>query len=291
MSLEKKLGNRRSLGFKIATTATALLMGAMSYTGCRAEPVEYKPVEEVVETVETEVEEEQETFDEYFKRVFRVKEDDEIFPDHWDENICAYKVEDLSINKIERSENIFYNILSEHPLKTLKEEVIGLYVLDYFELNGIEHVATQTSGRIYIVNKGYTDSYFKRAWNHEYFTLLLMKYNDIFDEEVWRSLNPDLEYLPGEGPQAIKEGKDSLVLDSSLFEKGGLHEYSLSSLFNHTASFSEYMFSDNEEFWQAIKNYDILKQELKIIEDFYIKINEDYAPIFEQQHKKHDVEL
>jgi hypothetical protein len=58
MSLEKKLGNRRSLGFKIGTIATALLIGAMSYAGCRAEPVnineEVNNTAPVTETYQTE---------------------------------------------------------------------------------------------------------------------------------------------------------------------------------------------------------------------------------------------
>jgi hypothetical protein len=306
MSLEKKLGNRRSLGFKIATTATAVLMGAMSYVGCRAEPVEYKSVEEVVETqeerevveteqnIETIVEEEKNFFENIDENIiFDVH--DGMFPESWYEDPINVKATSLPESERARSKEIVINALEKYPVDVINKNLDKVYIISNMSVYGNDTGGTFTTFPpiVYINNsnieKGFTEEWIIGVFDHEFSTILLRKYKKLFDEEAWRALNPESfkYYVEAEGKYSDYVGSnnqfDILPKYNEIVMACGYSTRSFEDDFNMVA---QYTMGRNKEFLEAVEEYPKLKEKQYQFMDFYINIDPEFEELFSDIYKK-----
>jgi hypothetical protein len=228
MSLEKKLGNRRSLGFKIGTAAIAGLMGIMSYVGCRGAPVEYKPAEEVVETVvEEEKPEEIVEVDPLEQRINLLTEQhpgaiskiENINDKTYKDAILAndyvieaidffdkYEHADILINKKTKLNDYLelYSILNDKS-----KEVIVDYIENITDTRNEKAIAIIMTSNAADYYAGFSDHIAKKF---DMDTLLIINYEDnlIRNEEYWSDLSISKEFSSTiEEIEEAKENGDS----------------------------------------------------------------------------------
>jgi hypothetical protein len=298
MSLEKKLGNRRSLGFKIGTAAIAGLMGIMSYTGCRAEPVEYKPAEEVVETVETEqnIETVQEPEEEKFYKNITLYFEDENntrFPSNWYEREGLETVP-LSEYKIPFTQESVLTTLKKHPDSSLAKYFKAICAFDDITIieNG-ERVSigggtnSHVTAAAYIINKGAENGTLgeglEEVLQAEMSSILYKNNKDLFDEELWNSINTE---------KFVYDMKFEMspVIDPSLFELGFPYKYAMTNLENDYNAYASLLFTNYIQFWDAVKQHERMKQKLNLTAKFYIDVDAGYQSFIKSQYDKYDVE-
>ena len=133
----------------------------------------------------------------------------------------------------------------------------------------------------------------EETFHHEFSSILFENYNDLFKKETWKKINSEqfeYSYLENESYRAIIEKKSSLNLDPDLHKVGFLYEYAMATLQNDFNSFANYLFTDNQSFWGAVKEYTKLKEKLDQTIIFYLSVSKEFEPLFKQQYNKYGLE-
>jgi hypothetical protein len=169
--------------------STILLTIIFSLTLSCCTPPQSELFEEEPTVKETEQEEIEETFDEYFERVFRTEVEYDMFPEIWKE-VYDLKATALSSEKVEDRKEIIYDTLSIHPFKVLYKNLYRVYILDALIINNKNTGGTNTSKYIYLtynVSKNAKDFYLKRITNVEFSSILFRNYSNLFDNRNGQS--------------------------------------------------------------------------------------------------------
>lgn len=145
---------------------------------------------------------------------------------------------------------------------------------------GLEYGGTYHKRSLYItdngIEKGYTDAYIEGTIHHEFSSIILKRYSKLFDEDAWIAANPvGFTYGDG-GVEALKTEFTSLKLDSSLYIKGFLNEYSLASIEEDFNCYAEFLFISDKEFWLAWRQSEAVRVKTEIL----IKLYQQIDPVF-----------
>jgi len=209
--------------------------------------------------------------------------DKDIFPSSWYDPEIYAKAESLSEDEIERSKSIIASALDKYPVEVLKDSLKSVYILKSMNFYGVDYGGTNSEDYVYMVNNGedmgYSDFYIEETFHHEFSSVLLRKYNELFDESEWRQINPgDFEYFDEAigGASAIREGRASKEFDPKFHEMGFLYEYAQSALENDFNSFAENIFMGDESFFKTVEEYEKLKMKLGLVIEFYNTINQRF---------------
>jgi hypothetical protein len=203
----------------------------------------------------------------------------EIFPESWQASPISAWGEKLAPTEVQRSNDIITRALSKYPLATLQKDLKIVYFLKSMKFYNVGYGGTNSTDALYLTNSGttagYTNLYLEQTFHHEYSSILYRNHSSFIDEEGWKKANiPGFDYNdPENGVGAIRNNESSQDLDTALCKKGFLTQYSLSGMENDINTFAQNIFSPSENFWKIVEGYPRIKKKVKILIDFYNKID------------------
>lgn len=209
-----------------------------------------------------------------------------IFPESWQAAPIGAIGEQIDTKEIQRCNVLMEKVLSKYPLRNLEKELKAVYFLKSMKFYDVVYGGTNSTDALYLTNggtsEGYTDFYLEETFHHEYSSILYRNHPSFFNEIDWNKANiHGFDYKdPENGVGAIRNNESSQDIDTALCKKGFLTQYSLSGLENDINTFAQNMFSPSENFWQTVDQYPRIKKKVKLLIDFYNKIDnmftEDY---------------
>lgn len=203
----------------------------------------------------------------------------EIFPESWQEAPISAKGEQIDTAEIQRCKVLMEKALSKYPVRTLEKELKVVYFLKSMKFYDVGYGGTNSTDALYLTNggttKGYSDFYLEETFHHEYSSILYRNHPSFFNEKDWKKANiRGFDYNdPENGVGAIRNNESSQDLDTALCKKGFLTQYSLSGLENDINTFAQNLFSPSEGFWKIVDQYPRIKKKVKMLTDFYNKID------------------
>ena len=207
-----------------------------------------------------------------------------MFPDAWWESPVSGKVSPLLERDKERAVRILKIALDKYSKNVLDENLRKVYLLGDLNFYGVAYGGTYYDKSVFMVIKsdleGYTDAYVEKTFHHEFSSILFYKYKSDFDEEHWVGANA-LEFKYGNGGlEAIKSGNTSLKFDEQCNKLGLLNEYSKASVEEDFNEMEGNLFLSSKEFWEVVDKYDRIKKKIKLMIEFYNKID----PMFTEEY-------
>lgn len=183
----------------------------------------------------------------------------DIFPDDWRNERIDAQGQQIAVEEIARSKQVAVKALNKYSTRLLANNLKGLYFLKSMKFFGVSFGGTNSLDRLYVTNNGvalgYTDTYIEQTFHHEFSSILFRNYEKIFDSVAWKKANdPTFDYNdPESGVGAIRTGRSSQVLDTSLTKYGFLTEYSMSSLENDLNTMAQNLFMPDKNFWRIVR--------------------------------------
>ena len=202
-----------------------------------------------------------------------------IFPESWQTAPINATGEQISAAEIERSKSVIARALSKYSVTSLKKNLRIIYFLKSMKFYEVGYGGTNSTDALYLTNSGtvagYSDLYLEQTFHHEYSSILYRNYPSFIDEEAWKEVNiAGFDYNdPENGVGAIRNNESSQDLDTALCKKGFLTQYSLSGIENDINTFAQNIFSPSAGFWKIVDQYPRVKQKVKLLIDFYNKID------------------
>jgi hypothetical protein len=210
------------------------------------------------------------------KFVFNVEKS--MFPSSWYKGKINAKVEALDTTEIERSVKVLKLAMSKYPPGLISKNLKKIYVLKNLEFYGVGYGGTYSDDIIYLANSGkqdgYTDDFIERGFHEEFSSVLLQNYSGYFDKVQWNEINgPEFKYGCVNGYEAIESGNASEKFEEKYNEMGFLDQYATSTMENDLNAYAKNIFCPRENFWDLVQKYRKLDAKLRIVIDFYAKID------------------
>jgi hypothetical protein len=209
-------------------------------------------------------------------QIIFVPEDKDIFPSGWMRAPVNGIWKTIKQSEVERTERLLKKALSKYPEDMPGAYLKKIYVFDYLSFYGVGYGGTYNEDVMYLTNggadEGYTDAFLEGSFHHEFSSIVLNDNYSLFDERAWKKVNPRGFYYSDEdygGAGAIMRGKSSLEFSDDLNEIGFLNEYSQSTIENDFNEFARNLFLGNDEFWQRVNKYPVLKEKVSLITKLY----------------------
>lgn len=200
-----------------------------------------------------------------------------IFPRTWRNKKINPIATPVSLSEQARLFGIAQTGLQKYPANLLKQNLKKLYFLKTLMFFGLEYGGTYNKRSLYVtdngIEKGYTDAYIEGTIHHEFSSIILKRYIKLFDEEAWIAANPTGFTYGDGGVEALKTEFTSLKLDSTLYIKGFLNEYSLASIEEDFNCYAEFLFISDKEFWLAWEQSEAVRVKTEILISFYNRID------------------
>jgi len=215
------------------------------------------------------------------KVVFEYSAD--IFPDDWRNERIDAQGQQIAIEEISRSKQVAIKALNKYSTTLLSYNLKGLYFLKSMKFFGVSFGGTNSSDALYLTNNGitlgYTDAYIEQTFHHEFSSILFRNYARFFDTTAWKKANdPSFDYNdPESGVGAIRNGRSSQVLDTSLAKYGFITEYAMSSLENDLNTLAQNLFLPEQSFWNIVDKYPKIKTKIQLLIAFYNKLDDRYT--------------
>ncbi|MDZ4795994.1 MAG: hypothetical protein SGI83_17065 [Bacteroidota bacterium] len=211
-----------------------------------------------------------------------------IFPESWQTAPISAKGEQIAAAEVQRCKAVMVKALYKYPVNALAKELKIVYFLKSMTFYDVGYGGTNSTDALYLTNSGvsagYTNLYLEQTFHHEYSSILYRNHPTFLNEEEWKKTNiAGFDYNdPENGVGAIRNNESSQDLDTLLCKKGFLTQYSLSGLENDINTFAQNMFSPSENFWKIVDQYPRIKAKVKLLADFYNKVN----PVFTDDYFK-----
>jgi hypothetical protein len=215
------------------------------------------------------------------KVVFEYSAD--IFPDDWRNERIDAQGQQIATEEIARSKQVAIKALNKYSSTLLDYNLKALYFLKSMKFFGVSFGGTNSVDALYLTNNGtslgYTDAYIEQTFHHEFSSILFRNYERFFDTVAWKKANdPNFDYNdPESGVGAIRTGRSSQVLDTSLSRYGFLTEYSMSSLENDLNTMAQNLFLPDISFWSIVDKYAKIKTKMQLLVAFYNKLDSRYT--------------
>ena len=203
-----------------------------------------------------------------------------IFPELWQPSPINAGGETIAVGEMQRCKAIMLKALSKYPMAALEKDLKVVYFLKTMKFYDVGYGGTNSTDALYLTNNGvplgYTDLYLEQTFHHEYSSILYRNYSSFMDEKDWKKANvAGFDYSdPENGVGAIRNNQSSQDLDTALCKKGFLTQYSLSGIENDINTFAQNIFSPSAGFWEIVDKYPRIKKKVKILTDFYNKIDD-----------------
>ena len=200
-----------------------------------------------------------------------------IFPKHWYSPRIDARVESLAPEERRRVILILNRAFSKYPNHLLREHLDRVYALKNMKFYGIAFGGTNVRNTVFLCNDEknphFTDDYVEGVFHHEFSSVLMRNFPDLFNAAKWESINdPRFSYGFG-GVQAIRNGEASMALDQELFDYGLLTLYSQASVEEDVNVFAQHLFKGEHSFWGAVDTYPRIRQKARLLIGFYQKLD------------------
>jgi len=210
--------------------------------------------------------------------VFVAEED--MFPESWTEGEINGHAGSLDISERKRSKDLVKTALDKYPVSFLKNNLKKIYVLNYLEFYDVEYGGTNSNDIVYMSNQGedlgYTDFYLEQLFHHEFSSIILRNYTDVFFNTKWEAINPD-DFIYGQGGvQAISDDNAGLTFEDKYHEQGFLYQYAMSDSENDFNSIAENLFYPHPMFWEIYDNYPLVRLKTDLTIKLYHSVNEEF---------------
>ena len=204
------------------------------------------------------------------------------FPEDWRNDRINAQGQQIAPEEIARSKQVAVKALNKYSPALLAYNLKALYFLKSMKFFGVAFGGTNSLDALYLTNNGsllgYTDTYIEQTFHHEFSSILFRNYVKFFDTTAWKKANdPTFDYNdPESGVGAIRTGRSSQVLDTSLARYGFLTEYSMSSLENDLNTMAQNLFRPDPGFWTIVDKYPKIKIKMQLFIAFYSVLDERY---------------
>jgi hypothetical protein len=205
------------------------------------------------------------------------------FPGDWRNDRIDAQGQQIAAEEIQRSKQVTAKALNKYNSLLLEYNLKAVYFLRSMQFFGVGYGGTNSTDALYMTNNGiamgYTNRYIEQTFHHEFSSILFRNYIRFFDTTAWKKANdPTFDYNdPESGVGAIRTGRSSQVLDTSLARYGFLTEYSMSSLENDLNTLAQNMFLPDPGFWNIVDKYPRVKTKLKLLVAFYHELDQRYT--------------
>ena len=209
-----------------------------------------------------------------------------VFPVSWQADPINARGEKLSSSEAKRSKQVILRALNKYPAAALSKDLKYVYFLKSMTFYDVGYGGTNSTDALYLTNSGealgYTNQYLEQTFHHEYSSILYRNYPSYLNETEWKKANLEgFDYNdPENGVGAIRNNQSSQDLDTVLCKRGFLTQYSLSGLENDINTFAQNLFSPSEGFWELADRYPRIKRKMKLLVDFYHRID----PLFTEEY-------
>jgi len=204
-----------------------------------------------------------------------------IFPCKWRNKKINPEFIPLAQNEIHRTHLVLEASLDKYPAELLEKNLKNIYALQRMFFFGLEYGGTYYKRNVYIANggleNGYSNTYLEGTFHHEFSSVLLKRHRRHFDLDAWQAANsPEFSYRNG-GKEALILNETDLGLDSNLFHRGFLNQYSLASFEEDFNCFAEYIFLNDPGFWQAWEQHEAIRKKTALLISFYHELNSRFT--------------
>jgi hypothetical protein len=209
-----------------------------------------------------------------------------IFPHEWQAPPISAQGEAMQKSEIARSAKVMAISLAKYPTEVLNRNLNSIYFLGLMKFFDVSYGGTNSSTAVYLVNNGkalgYSDKYLEQTFHHEFSSILMRNFQSNFDTTAWKKLNePGFSYNdPENGVGAIRNNLSSQELDSLLCRKGIPTQYASSSIENDLNTLAQNLFSPDLDFWNYVDRFPRLKQKVRMLINFYSKIDSKFDEAF-----------
>ncbi len=206
-----------------------------------------------------------------------------IFPETWQVAPILASGELIASSEIERSKMVMIKALTKYPAAALQKDLQVVYWLKSMKFYDVGYGGTNSTDALYLTNGGtvlgHSDLYLEQTFHHEYSSILYRNHPSLINEDAWEKVNSSgFDYNdPENGVGAIRNNESSQDFDTALCNKGFLTQYSLSGIENDINTFPQNIFSPSEGFWKIVDQYPRIKKKVKILTDFYNKIDDQFT--------------
>jgi hypothetical protein len=175
---------------------------------------------------------------------------------------------------LEDAPRIIFNIeefISRYDSNFIRGNLTDIFILKKFMSKGKPYGGTYYGSSIYInVDSNYPDQEIRKTLHHEFASILRQNYS--FPESEWKLINDSSFPYTGKVFEMLDQPySQELLLDS--LEAGFLSEYAKTSLDNDFSTYSEWLFTRENEFCEIRKKYDRIDKKANIAIKFYQSID------------------
>ncbi len=208
-----------------------------------------------------------------------------IFPPSWQVEPISADAESIDPAEISRSIQVTVKAINKYPENVLKQNLRSVFWVRKMSFYNVGYGGTNSENALYLSNdgmaNGFTNQYLEQTFHHEFSSILLRNYPDFLDTTAWKKANePGFDYNdPEDGVGAIRNNASSQELDTILAKRGLITQYAMSSLENDVNTLAQNLFCPDRGFWKIVDNYPRIHAKVKMLIDFYSKIN----PVFTEQ--------
>jgi len=186
--------------------------------------------------------------------------------------------------EIARFSKLLPLVLQQYPAGLLGKNIRAIKLSKNLEFFGVIYGATNTVDVIYLSsdgrNNGYTDSYIKQGFHHEFSSILIRNYN--FPVQQWMDANtPDFRYLVALDKVLESTDKDlNLKGEEQYYQNGVIAKYSYTNYENDFNLFAQMVFNEPDRLKELVNKYPIIKKKYLIVKEFYLSISPFFADTF-----------
>ena len=208
-----------------------------------------------------------------------------IFPASWQAAPISADAQPIDPAEVNRSIQVTIIAVRKYPEEVLKENLRSVFWVRKMSFYNVGYGGTNSQNALYLSNDGvdlgFTNKYLEQTFHHEFSSILLRNYPQFLDTTLWKKANePGFDYNdPEDGVGAIRNNASSQDLDTLLCKRGLLTQYAMSSLENDVNTFAQNLFCPDRGFWKIADNFPRIRAKVKLLIDFYGKIN----PLFNEQ--------
>ncbi|MEP7164419.1 MAG: hypothetical protein ABI741_06990 [Ferruginibacter sp.] len=209
-----------------------------------------------------------------------------IFPLSWLNAGINAKGEPILPGEISRVKMLMVRALSKYPDTVLQKELRAVYFLRSMSMYNVIYGGTNSRDAVYLtdngVDMGYTDAFIEQTFHHEFSSILYRNYPALLDTMVWKAANiPNFDYNDPEGGLgAIRKDESSQDLDTALCRIGFLTQYAYSDMENDVNTIAQNLFKPSPGFWNIVNTYPRIKEKVRLLVNFYIKISSGFNQQF-----------
>lgn len=204
--------------------------------------------------------------------------DQSIFPREWQTLEIDPVAEPLPVLEEGACVTAIREELRRYPTAVVEKNLKGVFIGQGLRFYGLQYGGTNSLDSLYLSLPGWhdrvlADRFLRRAFHHEFSSILLRNYATRFRQGEWESALPTGFKYSGDGAQSLREGKSSTRYEARYNRQGFLAEYSTSSLEEDFNLFAEAIFCGDPEFWRLYDTFPAIAVKADLVLALYASID------------------